>query len=419
MQTTTTLHPAPWKLSSGVCLGGINMAGTGGANIRQPPIATPDRAAGPASTTATPNAASTDSGASSTVAWEQLVEQSCASTPVPSPLPAAGDGWCRWPSRRGCGACAAADRLHAPSPLMGECFEADYVLHQCARLGRGASGAVYRCSVVGAPAGEQYAVKVIALRKYEDRALAGRERRALELLRGAARVVQLRRAYVAACRAHLVFELLGQGSTLRELLHQSAGAPPPALLRGIARELLLALSEVHARGLCHLDVKPANVWVAGSSAAPRVCLLDLAFAHEFALGGRAMMAVPSALCGSPAYMAPEVVAADAAHLRTHRFAPYDGRAADAWSAGVTLFEAAFPGAGPPFCPPAKALDPLAEIAALHAAWAAATPAHPVMQQLAAATPQERDFWQRLLSADPGVRLTVEAALAHPFLQGSC
>ena len=78
------------------------------------------------------------------------------------------------------------------------------------------------------------------------------------------------------------------------------------------------------------------------------------------------MAAPSALCGSPAYMAPEVVHADGAHLRTRRFAPYDGRAADAWSAGVTLFEAAH--GGPPFRPPAKALDPLAEMAALHAAW---------------------------------------------------
>ena len=84
------------------------------------------------------------------------------------------------------------------------------------------------------------------------------------------------------------------------------------------------------------------------------------------VGSRARMAAPSALCGTPVYMAPEVVAADAAHLRTRRFAPYDGCAADAWSAGVTLFEAAF--GWPPFRPPAKALDPLAEMAALHAAW---------------------------------------------------
>ena len=63
-----------------------------------------------------------------------------------------------------------------------------------------------RCSAAGAPDNEQYAVKVVRLRKYEDRALVAHERRALELLRGAARVVQLRRAYLAAGRAHLVFE---------------------------------------------------------------------------------------------------------------------------------------------------------------------------------------------------------------------
>ena len=43
----------------------------------------------------------------------RLLEQSCASTPLPSQPPAAGDGWCRWPSRHG-GVCMAASRLHAP-----------------------------------------------------------------------------------------------------------------------------------------------------------------------------------------------------------------------------------------------------------------------------------------------------------------
>ena len=327
-----------------------------------------DRAAAPAQGFNSPNATSTDSEASSTVAWEpvrvqkwhlprsyscllhllvhqraiwpsvllvaclssccgcssrasvlkcatavlthtapaqlRLLEQSCASTPLPSQPPAAGDGWCRWPSRHGA-ACPAASRLHAPSPLIGECFEADFVLHERARLGRGASGAVFRCvlvpvpagalggeaagslpaaqcggpvclpgmarqaltvrqhsqqllraehvlqrprqdccawqrlqgrsgsrspwqaaqgspapgperptlerparrcSAAHAPAGEQYVVKVVALRKYEDRAMVARERRALELLSGAARVVQLRRAYLGARHAHLVFE---------------------------------------------------------------------------------------------------------------------------------------------------------------------------------------------------------------------
>lgn len=78
--------------------------------------------------------------------------------------------------------------------------------------------------------------------------------------------------------------LLGQGSTLRELLHQAPRPLPAALVRGVARELLAALAEVHARGLCHLDVKPANVWVTGGPAATRACLLDLAFAHEFVPG---------------------------------------------------------------------------------------------------------------------------------------
>jgi len=48
--------------------------------------------------------------------------------------------------------------------------------------------------------------------------------------------------------------------------------------------------------------------------------------------------------------------------------------------------------------------------------AAATPEHPVMRQLDGVPADERDFWLRLLAADPRVRLTVDAALAHPFLR---
>jgi hypothetical protein len=86
-----------------------------------------------------------------------------------------------------------------------------------------------RCRAAHELGGEEYAVKVVALRKYEDRALVARERRALELLRGAPRVVQLRRAYLAARRAHLVFECApGPGRAGRYGAHASECQCPGA-----------------------------------------------------------------------------------------------------------------------------------------------------------------------------------------------
>ncbi len=41
--------------------------------------------------------------------------------------------------------------------------------------------------------------------------------------------------------------LLGQGGTLRELLHEAAGPLPPALVRGLARELLMVRARARAR----------------------------------------------------------------------------------------------------------------------------------------------------------------------------
>ena len=51
--------------------------------------------------------------------------------------------------------------------------------------------------------------------------------------------------------------------------------------------MLQAVAEVHANGICLLDIKPANVWasaVQSPEEQPRVCLLDFGMAHEFVPG---------------------------------------------------------------------------------------------------------------------------------------
>ncbi len=132
---------------------------------------------------------------------------------------------------------------------------------------------------------------------------------------------------------YLAMQLL-QGETLEQRLRREQGLPVPEVLR-IAREIALALSAAHARGLVHRDVKPANIWLeardpGGNHGTPplgqggRVKLLDF---------GLARVATPEAgltqsgvLLGTPGYVAPEQV----------RGGPPDPRS-DLFSLGCVLY----------------------------------------------------------------------------------
>lgn len=91
-----------------------------------------------------------------------------------------------------------------------------------------------------------------------------------------------------------------------------AGALPWARIRETVFSLLETLSTLHAAGLLHLDLKPANVLVEGSG---RAILLDFGLARGHALGelqgGRAF---------TPRFAAPEQIRCQAPDARTDLYA---------------------------------------------------------------------------------------------------
>jgi len=92
-------------------------------------------------------------------------------------------------------------------------------------------------------------------------------------------------------------------------------------LYDLAAQLFRALSYVHARGILHRDVKPANVLV---TAAGVVKLIDFGI-----VSARRVQVTGQALVGTPAYLAPEVIRGDAPDPRS-----------DLYACGVTLYQAA-------------------------------------------------------------------------------
>lgn len=114
---------------------------------------------------------------------------------------------------------------------------------------------------------------------------------------------------------YFVMELV-QGPTLRQRLTE-----PLAVARAveITEQLLEALSDVHARGLTHGDVKPENIILSGPEEQVRVLDFGLAQITAQATG---------VVGGTPPYMAPELV--------------LDGKPAspcsDVYAVGVVLYE---------------------------------------------------------------------------------
>jgi serine/threonine protein kinase len=114
------------------------------------------------------------------------------------------------------------------------------------------------------------------------------------------------------------------GGTLATLLRGGRRLPPP-IVAALGLQLLAALQAVHAAGIVHCDVKPANLLLGDDG---RLVLIDFGIAET--IGGEP--AHPARrngdVIGSPAYMAPELVRGDA-----------PGAPADLWSLGATLYAA--------------------------------------------------------------------------------
>ena len=119
-----------------------------------------------------------------------------------------------------------------------------------------------------------------------------------------------------------------EGESLRARLLR--GPVPFSEAVGILRDVALALEYAHGRGVVHRDIKPENILLAGRSAV----VADFGIAKAVSAARTQSPDVPSGTLtsigqslGTPAYMAPEQVAAD----------PIDHRA-DLYAWGIVAYE---------------------------------------------------------------------------------
>jgi serine/threonine protein kinase len=188
------------------------------------------------------------------------------------------------------------------------------------KLGQGGMGVVYRA--VDCELGREVALKVLGAPRADDLYRLKREFRLLAEIRHP-NVIRLHDLFVEDCKACFTMDLV-IGTNLYDFVHRG-GTCDYASLRTAAKQLASALAAVHAAGQLHRDVKPSNVMV---TAAGRVVLFDFGLAAPVSRKtGRTKAA--GVLLGTRGYIAPEQARGDALTV-----------AADWYSFGVTLFEAA-------------------------------------------------------------------------------
>ena len=203
--------------------------------------------------------------------------------------------------------------------LIGERFRLEEL------IGAGGMGEVYRARQLNV--GRDVAIKVV----HRDR--LGDEAAVAQLLKEAQIVSQLSSPHsitlldvgrVAADEelagdAFIVTELL-DGHTLRQQLADGPLSVDDAV--DVMDRVAQAVGEAHARGLVHRDIKPSNVMLARSPGHDAfVKVLD------FGLAEPVESAEAPKLAGTPAYLAPEVIAGKAPSPR-----------ADVYAMGVMFFE---------------------------------------------------------------------------------
>jgi DNA-binding SARP family transcriptional activator/tRNA A-37 threonylcarbamoyl transferase component Bud32 len=119
------------------------------------------------------------------------------------------------------------------------------------------------------------------------------------------------------------------GASLRPLLSEDAPVPISRVI-SILRDVGRALAFAHEHGIVHRDIKPENILISGATAVVTDFGIAKAIerAQSTAVETRMSLTAVNACIGTPAYMAPEQIAADGAI--DHR--------ADIYSYGIVAYE---------------------------------------------------------------------------------
>ncbi|KAK1333702.1 hypothetical protein QTO34_006088 [Cnephaeus nilssonii] len=259
----------------------------------------------------------------------------------------------------------------APSAIQGRCI-GDYVLQDS--IGQGACAKVYLAW--HELTGTEVVVKAISLKGFPR---YHREVYSLQNLNHP-NITKLFEVITTPDKLYLVMEHV-RGGDLREHL-ENHGPLSERQARAAFRQVVSALRYCHQRGIAHRDLKPDNILLDEDGTWK---LADFGFSRKVSDDCKL-----STFCGTFHYLAPELLQRE----------PYDGRRADVWSLGVTLYRTVT--GTVPFH-----ADSFAKMRDQVLAGQFEVP--PFM------TRKGKHFLRTLLTVDPSQRPTLDEVMQHPWL----
>jgi len=256
---------------------------------------------------------------------------------------------------------------------------------QLAQIGEGSFGTVFKCRK--RVDGCVYAVKVTRkqMRSEVQRQEMLREVFALSAVSQSARresthIVRYFNAWWEEGRLYIQTELCSH--SLEDVVERAAGPLPSDTCVLVLEHMLLGLSLIHNAGMCHLDVKPANIFVSGAEEIVyKLGDLGLATLDQNAL---------DVIEGDSKYLPRELLLEDFSNLPM----------ADIYSLGATVLEMALgrplPGSGPE--------------------WQQIRDGHLPMAELAGVGEELKSVLRWMMHPDQLQRPTTEEVLRHPLFR---
>uniref|UniRef100_A0A0R3S6H6 Protein kinase domain-containing protein n=1 Tax=Elaeophora elaphi TaxID=1147741 RepID=A0A0R3S6H6_9BILA len=253
-------------------------------------------------------------------------------------------------------------------------------------LGTGAFSKVFLAEQISEPG------FLVAIKCIDKKALKGKEEsleneiKVLRKLRHS-NIVQLYDTFDEKQYVYLVMELVTGGELFDRIVAKGSFTERDASI--LMRQVLEAAAFMHENGVVHRDLKPENLLYYDQTEDSKIMISD------FGLSKIEESGVMATACGTPGYVAPEVL----------QQKPY-GKAVDIWSIGVITYILLC--GYPPFYDENDA-NLFAQI--IRGEYEFDSPYWDEISESA------KDFISHLMCCDPEQRYTCHQALAHPWING--